>query len=513
MYPKDPSQGIILNIDINSVTTPFLNRTAKKPNLEKRDLFPFVDQYAETDVTALVFNIFCQYSATPSQVFTDGAALYEREWENGVSVCYHDYYSGIHRLNREYGLDPYALWVDRCHEKNLKAWISIRMNDAHCNTEQASFLRSDFHYEALEKGWMIGEEYGYFHRCFDYAIPQVRERMLAYIAEQVARLDLDALELDFMREPFCFDYLHCPEKCQIMNGFMRKVKAILSAQGEKRGRPISLAVRLPRDIRQANAWGFDPETWAREGLIDHVNITPRWECSDHDMPIEEWKVSLPGVPVSAGIETICLRNDDGYAQASTAVVNGLAAAYTSRGADAIYLFNYFLDPDIPRHNPYTKRTHEILRQCGHSEGIFSSPRRHIMLYQDLAPKGFAAYRPLPLTLEAGESGALSLPIGYLPKGKSCRLLVGLEAGSAEELSLQADGKTLAPLTPATFWESTEKNQWPEPAQGCDADMKALYIPSSVSLYATPLSPEGERVGLSFKAQEKTTISYIEIEIL
>ena len=60
--------GIILNIDINSVTTPFLNEAAEKETFEEKSLWPFVDQYADTQIKTLVFNVFCQYSATPSKI-------------------------------------------------------------------------------------------------------------------------------------------------------------------------------------------------------------------------------------------------------------------------------------------------------------------------------------------------------------------------------------------------------------------------------------------------------------
>ena len=56
--------GIILNIDINTVTTPCLNEAAEKETFEEKSLWPFVDQYADTQIKTLVFDItfcYCRY--------------------------------------------------------------------------------------------------------------------------------------------------------------------------------------------------------------------------------------------------------------------------------------------------------------------------------------------------------------------------------------------------------------------------------------------------------------------
>ena len=173
------------NIDINSFNTPFLNRAAKEYTGDESILYPYVDIYAGTQITDVLFCNFCQYSASDTKYWSTYADKYEQTEENGVSVDYRHLYEGIYTFNKKYGIDSYAVWIKRCREKGLKGWISIRMNDCHCPEEEACFLRSDFFYEAREKGWNIGEKYGYYTWCFDYAVPQVREKMLGYIAEQL----------------------------------------------------------------------------------------------------------------------------------------------------------------------------------------------------------------------------------------------------------------------------------------------------------------------------------------
>ena len=81
-------KGIFLNIDINTVTFPFLSRVAAQERVTVEDLFPFVDQYENTQVTDLAFDIFCQISMTPSDAWSDVLDVYYRREENGVATDY-----------------------------------------------------------------------------------------------------------------------------------------------------------------------------------------------------------------------------------------------------------------------------------------------------------------------------------------------------------------------------------------------------------------------------------------
>ena len=97
------------NIDINSVVTPFLNRVSEEENVSEELLYPFVDIYKDTRITDVILNIFCQYSAAKSEIWSDYADKYEQKIENGVEVDYKDLYKGIHKLNKEYSIDPLSL--------------------------------------------------------------------------------------------------------------------------------------------------------------------------------------------------------------------------------------------------------------------------------------------------------------------------------------------------------------------------------------------------------------------
>ncbi len=215
------------NIDINSTVTPFLNSLSENENFSQEMLYPFVDMYKDTPVTDILFCIFSQYSATDTEFWSTYADKYLQTVDNGEVVDYKDFYKGIYKINKEYGTDPYDVWIKRCKEIGKKAWLSVRMNDCHVQ----SWLKSEFFYKAKENGWLLGKKYGYFGECLNYKISEVRTMMLDYIKEQINRYDADGIELDFMREIYCFDYIddNLNECIEIMNDFIRKIKSIVKS--------------------------------------------------------------------------------------------------------------------------------------------------------------------------------------------------------------------------------------------------------------------------------------------
>ena len=187
------------NIDINSVTTPFLNRASETDPADKTVLYPFVDQYAGTQLTDVLFDMFCQYAAFDTAAWSTYRDKYAQTEENGVPVDYREQYRGLCAFH-DHGIDPYAVWFERCREVGLTPWISLRMNDCHCPDDEACFLRSDFFYEARDNGWMVGEDYGYYRWCFDYAVPEVRKRMLVLVEDVLRQYDADGLDLLRLQE-------------------------------------------------------------------------------------------------------------------------------------------------------------------------------------------------------------------------------------------------------------------------------------------------------------------------
>jgi hypothetical protein len=478
------NRGIFVNIDINTTVTPFLNRVAALDKPTESDLYRMTDIYAGTQVTDLAFNIFCQYSATPSRIWTDAAAKASQKTENGAAVDYTEQHGAMARL-LSLGLDPYDIWLRRCREKGMKAWLSIRANDCHCPDDDTCFLRSDFFYTARERGWMAGNEYGYYRWCFDYAVPGVRERMLAYISEQLGAYDCDGLEMDWLREPTCVDYRHRDNGTHIITGFMRELKKIVSEAEKHRGHKIAILCHVPRDNRTCLGYGLDPVGWANEGLCDIIAPAPRWESCDSDIPIDEWKRLLPDTPVWAGLELLLNHRMKPGAYSNAETTRGYAGQYFAQGADKLYLFNYFHMLDEP--HPCNAAFEEIYRTCGDPAMTTAMPRRNVVTYQDITPDGIR-YDPLPLTVSTGRTACLTVAAG--PVAEDALLLIGLDA-EREPPAITADGDGCSYIGISD-----------EPCEYCPAHLV-------IHLYRLPACISG-RLFFVFAADTDTAVRYVEI---
>ncbi len=438
--------GIIINVDINSYVTPFLNSAAKRENADATVLYPFVDQYTGTQVTDLSLNVFCQYSATPSEVFSDATFKHNQKIENGIAVDYKALYEGINSFYSR-DIDVYDTWFKRCREDGINPWISIRMNDCHCPDDNASFLRSEFFYTARENGWMIGEDYGYQRNCLDYSVPQVREKMLAYIGEQLMRYDVYGIELDWLREIYCFDYINNPDCAGIMNDFLRDVNAVVDDAADKWGHDIKIMCRLSRSPEQSLKFGFDAQTWVNEKLVDVLIAAPHWTTCDSAIPLNEWfaLAGNSGVSVCAGIEINILTGTDMY-NTTAETVAGYAAQYLTSGSDKIYLYNYYQNPNTP-----DATLEEIYRTCGNLITLIEKERRFVVTSQDLCPDGFTPYSPLPHNLIGNEPFELKIHTGYIPSNSNVRLIIGLSSGGchASELTVSVNGKSCTYIGPTT----------------------------------------------------------------
>ncbi len=405
----------------------FWNTLAKEGRFDDESLNEYVMNYAGSGVTDLLFNIFCQSSDTPTDVFTFRGDLYGETEQNGKPVDYADYYGLSEFYNRQ-KKDIFAVWIAKCREVGLRPWISLRMNDCHDPDAETSRLRGDIFYAAEENGWTVGEAYGYYRHCLNYAVPEIRQMMLDYTKEQLMRYDVDGLELDFMREIYCFDCKNADaeEIVEIMNDYMRQTAKIVAAAEKKWGHDIELSVRMMRDLDQCRIYGFDVLAWCEEKLVDSVTVTPRFSSNDSAMPIADWKNRCEGVKIFAGIETLVNTNARGCC-ASAEVVRGYGAQYLTAGADGLYLFNYMTAPP-----GIGEREREVYDTCGSLEEILKHSRRHVVTYQDTVPEGWEPYDPLPLKLKKNRPQTLEIETGAVPKGAAVTVILGLEKAPTDE---------------------------------------------------------------------------------
>lgn len=488
------------NIDGSSTIMPFLNALLGKDRVTEEDLYPFIDEFIETNVTDILLNVGGQSSMTPSDVIDDIVAIYNRKIEDGHPVDYTQILQGCYSIYAVHKIDPFAVWFRRIREKGMRAHISFRMNDCHCPDEETCWLRPMFFYTARDNGWMNGDRYGYYRRTLNYKYPEVRKLFLDYIKEQMFRYEADGIELDFMRDMVCCDYLGEDRDIAVslMNGFMREVAALVKEAEAHFGHPIEITVRLARDLAQSRIYGFDPLTWEKEGLVDRIIPSPRFQGSDSHIPVEEWKQALPKTEILPCIEGL-ISSDwgmsrNGMARMTAEMVRGHAASFLSQGADGIYTYNMF--GQVGLGNGDEVRDKEVQCTVGDYATTVSRSLRFVTINEDCAaivPEELPHFRPIPMHLENYGAKEISFKVGHLPAEKALRLILGFTEGSPEVVEIRVNGKPVEMAPTAT----------PEPASAMAKGSLcyAATIPSGYPLY-----------DIAFRVKdEPVTLSWIEIE--
>ena len=321
------------------------------------------------------------------------------------------------------GVDYPARVIRRCRQRGMSPWITLRMNDCHCNDNMEHPFHGAF--------WKNNPQFyrknatGYFARCLDYAHREVRDYFMSIISETLEMYDIDGLELDFMREPYLFSAGREAEGAAILTGWLREVRGRAAAAAAKLGHPVRLGVRVPSRPETAAGMGLDAEAWAREGLIDLLVPTPRWATLEFDMPVREWRkiADASNVTLAGGLEIGYRPYIDGRTwqietDASPELAAGAAMMILSQGADAVYLFNYFQPGwGLPVYL-------ETLNAMGSLESLKKIPRTIAITHRDIVAPGETYRPPLPAK---GRKMAFQMNLGPVPdKTWNCSLLIGLE---------------------------------------------------------------------------------------
>jgi len=411
----------------------------------------YVDVLADSGVSVLMCNTSSRrtnYRSKVWEAFWDG---YDPEGPDDQSFLaplppdqrrnYRKWVGNMLAVHNE-GVDYPARVIQRCRHHGISPWISLRMNDVHCNDN----LAHPFHSALWRKPELFRQGHpGYFARALDYAHAQVRDHYLALIKETFERYDIDGLELDFLREPYLFSKGKEQEGRRILTDWLRGIRALADAAAKRRGHAVKLGVRVPSCPDTAVALGLDAPAWAREGLVDLVVAAPRWATLEFAMPLEGWRELLGDrVTLAGGLEVLYRPSPDLPPRAVTREeAAGAAVAVLAGGADAVYLFNYFQNSSPGWPLPEYKRT---LKSFSSLTALLKRSRRHAVTYRDVTFLGEDYRAPLPAS---GRALSFDLPLGPVPAaGWQVEASIEVAAGDAKGAppSVSINGVAGSPLT-------------------------------------------------------------------
>lgn len=252
------------------------------------------------------------------------------------------------------GIDPYAIWIRRCHEKGgVRAWLSMRMNDVHF-VNITNYFRNTTFQKTRRDLWRnpraVPGKSAWEDMALNYAKQEVQDYSFALFKELVDRYDADGYELDWMRFTRHLTPGHEREEAPVLTAFMRRFRDYANAAAAKRGHPILLSVRVQTKIEEAMNRGCDVVAWASERLVDWIIATNFFETNDFDIDLKDWKRRIgavnPQVLVLPGASDNLDRGPDNRPVPMTAGdFTCWARRMYLRGAKGLYLFNVPYLPD------------------------------------------------------------------------------------------------------------------------------------------------------------------------
>jgi len=257
----------------------------------------------------------------------------------------------------EAGVDPLQVTVEFGKQNNIRIFNSIRMNDIHDHNFKTDYAKPMFlhnHWKQAHQNWLLSTQdkrskTGAWS-AVNYSIPEVQEKMLAFVKEAVTHYDLDGISLDFFRHPVFFRSTFDGKKCSdaeraAMTSLLKQIYELVTAESKRRGRKLQLAVRVPDSIEYCYDIGLDLEQWLKNDWIDLLVVSGYFRLNN-------WKYSAQlgqkhSVVVLASLDES--RVKDEQAQLARSTVEGYlgrASAVRAAGIDGVVTFNLF-DPESP----------------------------------------------------------------------------------------------------------------------------------------------------------------------
>lgn len=393
----------------------------------------WVDRLAQAGVGTLLSNVNAMRTNYASEVWEPDWFGYDPNGPNDQPVLRYlppDEIPGTRRRLdsakrlADMGINFHQRAFARCREHGIGAWVSVRMNDVHdCHLPDSPLL-STFYKREREAGHcrVPHRMVSWQDRALDWERPAVQEHYMKLVVELLTSLDLDGIELDWMRFGYHFQIGRELIGGKALTEWIGAVRQECARAEQRLGHPVALGVRVPSNPVTARALGLDGVSWAHQGLVDLVVPTPFWETCEFDMPIATWKRLLEGtgVVLAGGLEIRYQPYQGGpAAMMSPELARGAAVAVLAGGADHVYLFNYFADMHLG--GQWTREQYEeTVGAMGSLAALNRLSRHHGVTFRDIRAPGEPRDHALPAS---GSLCAFRLQTGPDLTGRAVEVLL------------------------------------------------------------------------------------------
>jgi hypothetical protein len=324
------------------------------------------------------------------------------------------------------GGDLVKLSVDRCRERNIGAFVSFRLNDAHHKEEADDPKRtrvecvSQFYAEHLE--YRLGpqpEQTSYAAKLHNWAIPEVREFKFRFIEELCRNYDLDGFELDFMRHPHYFRLGETTreQRRAIMVEFIARVRRVLDETARGR-RHRWLSVRIPAHLASHDNLGVDVAAFAAAG-VEMFDLSTYYH-TEQRTSLGAIRKLAPNAAIYHELTQCTAFNKKPQAlshrRSTPEQLTTTANLAYARGADGIALFNFQYyraqshEPDPPTMEP----PFAVVKTLRDRKQVSTLPQHYFIGVNYSEPR--PPKRPLPRPVKDGTKTSFTLDLAPLAGG-------------------------------------------------------------------------------------------------
>lgn len=265
--------------------------------------------------------------------------------------------------------------AQRGHELGIAVFGSLRMSGYYPLQEEQTMQPFNGKLWHEHPEMRVRRRDGGYDPQMSFAWEAVRNERLGVLREFL-QMGCDGISMDFCRYPDILGYdepwvegfkqkygvnpLDLPEgderwinyRCEQMNDFFRQVRKQTDEIGRQQGRTLRIAIRVP--ATGYREYGFDPQTWTKERLMDI--FIPHYPGLERDFDVRPWvaMVKGTGIKVYPGIE-ITREQTSNTELTDAEIARGIKPGietYMSRddyqrkvwqryrqGADGVFLFN------------------------------------------------------------------------------------------------------------------------------------------------------------------------------
>ena len=230
------------------------------------------------------------------------------------------------------GIDPVEVLLTEAKKRGREVFFSYRINGSDNDDlfDPPRPFDQPIPLKAEHPDWLIYK----WHPYWNFSFKGVRDLKLNVVREVAEMYDFDGIQIDFARIPVLFpeeQWLHH----DILTDFMHNIRTTLLDIGEKRGRPLLMAARVPEDLMGCHFDGMDVEAWVRDFLVDILVVGTRTANAD----VAAFRRITVDTPIKLYPSFDDHHSTDGYREPDLEVWRGTCANWWLQNPDGMHTFN------------------------------------------------------------------------------------------------------------------------------------------------------------------------------